>query len=127
MAKRHLNGLLIVGTLFISTAPLYGQRQQQNIAKLKTDARNTVGIIGGDKAKTETYCQLIALERQFIQALSEKDQKKTGALGKDIVRLRKQLPEALVLGNILMRIDLNSPDGQEIFSIIQSRDHSCPD
>jgi hypothetical protein len=43
MRTRHLNGLLIVGILVISTAPLYAQRQQQNVAKLKADARNLVG------------------------------------------------------------------------------------
>ncbi len=123
----HLNVLLIVAILAISTSPLYAQRQQQNVAKLKTDARNTVGIIGGDKAKTQTYCQIIALERQFIQAVSEKDQKKTKALGQQIVQFRKQLPEAVVLSNILRRVDLNSPDGQEILSIIRSLDQSCPE
>jgi hypothetical protein len=41
---RHLNGLLIVATLLISTAPLYAQRRQQNVAKLKADARNLVNI-----------------------------------------------------------------------------------
>jgi hypothetical protein len=49
MRTRHLNGLLIVGSFLISTAPLYAQRQQQNVAKLKADARNAVGMIGGDK------------------------------------------------------------------------------
>jgi hypothetical protein len=41
-----MNRLLIVGILIISTAPLYAQRQQQNVVKLKEDARNAVGIIG---------------------------------------------------------------------------------
>jgi hypothetical protein len=62
MRTRHF-GLLIVAILLISTAPLYAQRQQQNVAKLKADARNTVGIIGGDKAKTQTFCQILDLGR----------------------------------------------------------------
>jgi len=49
MRTRRLNGLLVVAILLISTAPLYAQRQQQNVAKLKADARNLVGIIGSDK------------------------------------------------------------------------------
>ncbi len=125
--KRALATLLIVAFLFISTSPIYAQSKQHNLTKLKTDARDTVGIIGGDKAKTQTYCQIIALERQFIQAVSEKDLNKAGALGQDIVQLRKQVPEAVVLSNIIKRVDLNSPDGQEILSIIQSLDQSCPD
>jgi hypothetical protein len=122
----HLR-LLIVAFLVISTWPLYAQRQQQNVTKLKTDARNTVGTIGGDKAKTQAYCQVITLERQFIEAVSEKDQKKARVLGQQIIQFRKQLPEAVVLSNILRRVDLNSPDGQEILSIIQSLNQSCPD
>jgi hypothetical protein len=54
MRTRHVNGLLIAAILVISTAPLYAQRQQQNVAKLKADARNLVGIIGSDKTKTQT-------------------------------------------------------------------------
>jgi hypothetical protein len=110
--------------LLISTAPLYAQRQQQNVAKLKADARNTVGIIGGDKAKTQTFCQILDLGRQLNQAVGE-DQKKAKALREEISRLQQQLPEFLVLDNIVKRVDLNSPDGQEIASIIQSLNESC--
>jgi hypothetical protein len=52
-----MNWLLIVGLLIFSTTLLYAQRQEQNVAKLKADARNLVGIIGSDKTKTQTYCQ----------------------------------------------------------------------
>jgi len=31
MRTRHISGLLIVANLLISTAPLYAQRQQQNV------------------------------------------------------------------------------------------------
>ena len=58
MQTRHLTELLIVAILVILTAPLSAQRQQQNVAKLKADARNLVGIIGSDKTKTQTYCQI---------------------------------------------------------------------
>src|SRR6516164_7208649 len=71
-----MNRLLIVGILIISTAPLYAQRQQQNVAKLKADARNVVGAIANDKAKTQTYCQILDLARQLAQATQEKDRKK---------------------------------------------------
>jgi len=67
-----MNRLLIVGILIISTAPLYAQRQQQNVAKLKADARNVVGTIANDKAKTQTYCQILDLARQLAQAAQEK-------------------------------------------------------
>ena len=72
MRMCHLNGLLIVAILAISTVPLYGQRQQQNVAKLKADARNVVGSIANDKAKTQTYCQILDLASQLAQAAQEK-------------------------------------------------------
>jgi hypothetical protein len=35
MRTLHLNGLLVVAILLMSTGSLYAQRQQQNVAKLK--------------------------------------------------------------------------------------------
>jgi hypothetical protein len=127
MPKRHLNGLLIVATLLTSTAPLYGQPQQQNIAKLKSDARNAVGAIGGDKTKTQTYCQIVDLGRQINQAVREKDQKKAKALSQQIAQLRKQLPEFVMLSKVVEQVDLKSPDGREIALIIGSLNQACPD
>ena len=69
MRTRHLSGLLIVVILGISTVQLYGQRQQQNVAKLKSEARNLVGVIGNDKAKIQTYCQIVDLTEQLDQAV----------------------------------------------------------
>ncbi len=120
MRTRYLNGLLIVASLVISTSPLYAQRQQQNVAKLKADARNIVGIIGGDKAKTQAYCEIVDLGRQLEQADKEKDRKKTRVLSQKIYQLQKQIgPEFVVLANILKNVDLNSPDGREIALTIQ--------
>jgi len=123
-----LNGLLIVAILLISTAPLYAQPKQQNAAKLKEDARNVVGIIGGDKAKTQAYCQIIDLTAQLDQANREKDRKKAKALSQKMDQLQKQLgPEFRALVNGLNRVDLNSQDDREITSIIQSLNQSCPE
>jgi hypothetical protein len=115
--------LLIVGILLLSTMLLYAQGQQPSTAKLKADARNLVGVIGGDKAKTQSYCQILDL---IAQLNSEKDSKKTKALSRKIDQLQKQLgPEFLALVNGLNRVDLNSPDGREILSIIKTLDQSC--
>src|SRR5262249_22227356 len=81
MRMCHLNGLLIVAILAISTVPLYGQRQQQNVAKLKSEARNVVGTIANDKAKTQTYCQILDLARQLAKAEKKKKKKKEKTLG----------------------------------------------
>jgi hypothetical protein len=127
MQTRCLNGLLIVAILLTSSAPLYAQRQQQNVAKLNADARNVVGTIANDKVKTKTYCQLVDLGRQLNQAIGARDQKKARALAQEIVQLQKQMPEAIMLANIIKQVDLKSPDGREIALIIQSLNQSCPE
>jgi hypothetical protein len=127
MRRRHFSGLLIAAILLISTTPLYAQRQQQNVANLKADARNAVGMIGDHRTKTQMYCQILDRGRQMNEAVGEKDQKKARALAQEIVKLRKQLPEFIVLSNIVKQVDLNSPDGREIASIIGSLTQSCPE
>jgi hypothetical protein len=119
-------GLLIVGILAISTSPLYAQRQQQNVSKLKADARNLVGIIGSDKTRTQTYCQIEGLSEQLDQAVQQKDSKKARALAEKIAQLNKKMgPEFATLVDIEKRVDLDSPDGQEIASIVASLGEAC--
>jgi ABC-type transporter Mla subunit MlaD len=122
-----MNWLLIVGILIFSTMPLYAQRQQQNVAKLKADARNLVGIIGSDKTKTQTYCQIHDLSEQLIQAVQEKDRKKANALAEKLAELYKKMgSEFAALIDIEKHVDLNSRDGREIASIVASLGESCP-
>ena len=122
-----MNRLLIFGTLLISTVPLCAQGPQPNIAKLKADARNLVGIIGSDKTKTQTYCQIDDLSEQLIQAVQEKDRKKANTLAEKIAELNKKMgPEFAALIDIEKHVDLNSRDGQEIASIVASLGESCP-
>ena len=136
-----MNRLLIVAILMLSTAPLYAQGQQQNVDKLKVDTRNAVDVIGADKRKTRTYCQIIELrERQQADQENnknkkmkkskdkDKSQKKTEALSQKINQLQKQLePEFDMIDNVLNHLDLRSPDGREIALIIQSLYQSCPE
>ena len=124
-----MNRLLIVAILMLSTALLYAQGQLENIAKLKGDALNAVGIIGADRGKTQRYCEIVdLLGRQLGRADEEKNKKKTKALAQRIDQLQKKLgPEFVVLENILADIDLKSPDGREIALIIQSLNQSCPE
>jgi hypothetical protein len=126
MRRHRLNGLLIVAILVISTAPLYAQRQQQNVAKLKSDARNLVGIIGSDKTKIQTYCQIEDLNEQLDQAVQNGDRKKAKALGEKMAELNKKMgPQFAALNDIAKHVDLDSPDGQEIASIVASLSDSC--
>ena len=71
-----MNRLLIAGIVIISTVPLYAQRQQQNVAKLKADAQNVVSIISGDEAMTQTYCEARDIADQIVQAGQQKDNEK---------------------------------------------------
>jgi hypothetical protein len=76
MQTCHFNGLLVTAILLISTAPLYAQRQQLDVAKLKADARNVVGAVGANKDKTKIYCQILDLTEQAEEVKQEKNSKK---------------------------------------------------
>ena len=119
--------VLIIAILIISTAPLYAQGAQPDAAKLKADARNVVGIIGGDKAKTQAYCQIAIVGEQMNQAIQVKDKKKFDELAPKLRELEKNLgPEYLGLVESLGKMNLPPKDGQEIVSIFDTLDASCP-
>jgi hypothetical protein len=114
--------LLILGILIISTAPLFAQAQQPNAAEL---AQKVVSIISGDKAKTQTYCQILDLSDELDQADQQKDRKKAEELSQKINELQKKLsPEYLALLKATEHVDPNSKDGQEIVSNFVKLDNS---
>ena len=80
--------LLILGILIISTAPLFAQAQEPNAAEL---AQKVVSIISGDKAKTQTYCQILDLSDELDQADPQKDREKAEELSQKINELQKNL------------------------------------
>ena len=97
-----MNLKLTVAILAIAVVPVCAQAQQPSGAKLKADAQNVVKIISGDKAKTQTYCQIDELSDQVTQAVQKKDNKKieelsrkmeelVGRLGPEYVALAKEL------------------------------------
>src|SRR5260370_3405199 len=77
---KSMNRLLIVAILIIGTLPLYAQGQQPNSAEL---AQKVVGIITGDKTKTQTYCQVVDLSDELDQVDQKKDPKKAEGLPED--------------------------------------------
>jgi hypothetical protein len=120
---KFMNRLLILGILIISTAPLFAQAQQPNAAEL---AQKVVSIISGDKAKTQTYCQILDLSDELDQADQQKDREKAGQLSQRINELQKTLgPEYLALLKATEQVDPNSKDGQEIVSNFVKLDNSC--
>ncbi|MGA8699129.1 MAG: hypothetical protein WB689_35930 [Xanthobacteraceae bacterium] len=122
-----MNRIVIGGILLLSTIPLYAQAQQPNTAKLKADAQKIVSNIRGDKAKTLAYCQINSLGGQMVEAAQEKDSKKAEALFQRIDDLEKQLgPEYHALFDTLYDADPYSKDVQDILSMFNSLDESCP-
>jgi hypothetical protein len=123
-----MNRLLIVAIPLISAAPAYAQAQQPDAAKLKADAQKVVGIIRGDKAKTEAYCQINELAEQIGESQQNKDSKKVEALSRQVMELEIKLgPDYLTLVNGLRDVDPNSPQAKEIDSILAPLDNSCED
>ena len=124
-AGNVMNRLLIVAILLISAAPVYAQGQQPNAAEL---AQKVASIISGDKAKTQTYCQIIDLSDELDQVDQQKDRKKAEELSQKLNELQKKLgPEYLALLEATEHVDPNSKDGQEIASIFDKLDSSCGD
>jgi len=122
-----MNRLLIVGILVISTMPLFAQAQPDDPAALKADTRKVVGIIGGDKAKAQTYCQIANVGEQMNQAVQAKDKEKFDELARKLPELEKNLgPEYLALVESLGKVNLTPKDGQEIVSMFDTLDDSCP-
>ena len=120
-----MNRLLIFGLLLFSTLHAHGQ--QPNADKLKTDAQKVIGVIRGDKAKTQAYCQMRDLGAQIDQTAQGKDRKKAEALIQKINDLEKQLgPEYLTLIDALHDADPNTKEIQAILSMFDKLDEdSC--
>ena len=122
-----MNRLLIIAILLISTAPLFVQAQQPDMAKLKDDAQKVVSIIKSEKAKTQTYCQINNLGGEIDLAAQARDEQKADALTQKINDLEQQVgPEYVALFDALNNADPNSKDFQDIMSLFENLDKTCP-
>jgi hypothetical protein len=73
------------------------------------------------------YCQINSLGGEIDMAAQAKDEQKADALTKKINDLEKQLgPEYLALFDTLNSADSNSKDFQDIMSLFDNLDKSCP-
>ena len=118
--------LLIVAILGLCTVPLNAWAQQPDTAKLKADAQKVASTIRGDKAKSQTYCQLNSLSDQIEEANQTKDKRKAETLSQRADDLEKQLdPEYRALFDALNDSDPNSNDVQEILSMFDKLDDVC--
>jgi hypothetical protein len=78
---------LIVAIFLIATAPVCAQAQNPSVTK--GDAQKVVTIIKGDKAKTQTYCEIQKLTEQMDQAYEKNDSKKADELSRKLTHWKK--------------------------------------
>ena len=122
-----MNLKLIVAILVIVAVPMFAQAQKPSAANVtKADAQQVVKMISGDKAKTQTYCDMAKLGDQIEQANEKKETKKADELSQKMDELGKKLgPEYVALMDGLQEMDPNSQDGQEIGSTLEALDNLC--
>jgi hypothetical protein len=119
--------LLIVAVFVTAAVPVYAQAQKPSTAKVTTaDVQKVVTLISGDKAKTQTYCDIGKLNEQIEEADEKKDVKKTEELSQQIDALGKKLgPEYAALMDGLQQLDPESEDGKKIGLMFEPLDKLC--
>jgi hypothetical protein len=117
----------MIAILVVAAVPVCAQAQKQSAAKVtKRDAQKVVRIISGDKAKTQTYCDMVKLGEQIEQANDKKDNKSVDELSKKLGELGPKLgPEYAALMDGLQDIDPETEEGQEIESALVALDKLC--
>jgi len=71
-----MNVKVLVATLLTTAVPVCVQAQNPSASKVnKGDAQKVVTIIGADKAKTQTFCDMKKLTEQIEEASAKKDGK----------------------------------------------------
>ena len=121
-----MNSKLIIAILVIAAMPLgfFTLRAHQ---VTKADAQEVLKIISGDKAKTQSYCDMTKLDEQIKQAKEKKDSKTVNELSQKLDLLEEKLgPEYVALMDGLEDIDPKSEVAQEIESVLDDlHDNLC--
>jgi hypothetical protein len=125
--EAFMNPKLIVVALMIAVVPVCAQAQKPSAAKVtKTDVQKVVKLISGDKAKTQTYCDIGKLNAQMAEADETKDTKKLDELSQQIDALGKKLgPEYAALMDGLQEVDPESENGKQIGLMFEPLDKLC--
>jgi len=113
-----MNSRLIIAILVIAAMPLgfFTLRAHQ---VTKADAQEVLKIISGDKAKTQTYCDMTRLDEQIKQAKEKKDSKTVNELSQKLDLLEEKLgPEYVALMDGLEDIDPKSEVALEIETVL---------
>jgi mevalonate kinase len=127
MPEAFMNHKLIVAILLITAVPICAQAQKPGAAKVAAaDVQKVVKLISGDKAKTQTYCDIGKLNQQMAEADETKDAKKLDELSQQIDTLGKKLgPEYAALMDRLQDVDPESEDGKQIGLLLEPLDKLC--
>jgi hypothetical protein len=89
-------------------------------------AQKVVKTISGDKAKTQTYCDIGKLGSQIEDAEQKQDMNKIDELNKKMGEMATKLgPEYVALITRLEDIDPNSKEALEIGSALETLNKSC--
>ncbi|MDI1345913.1 MAG: hypothetical protein PSV22_17690 [Pseudolabrys sp.] len=89
-------------------------------------AQKVVQIIGADKAKAKSYCDIAALGEQLDAAAQKKDEKKMDELSQKVDDLAQKVgPEYVALMNGLDDVDPDSKEGKEIGAVLEGLDKLC--
>ena len=106
---------LIVAILLIAAAPRWAQAQS---AVTNQDAQEVIGIISGDKDKTQAYCDSLKLDDQIDK--DNQQGKNTDELNRRMSELTEKLgPEYGALMAAYQDMDLSSREGLETGVIVQ--------
>ena len=89
-------------------------------------AQRVVKIVSGDKAKTQTYCDIGKLSSQIEDAEQKKDMNKIDELNRKMDELATKLgAEYVALMTKLEDIDPNSKEALEVGSALATLDKLC--
>jgi hypothetical protein len=120
-----MNLMFIVAILLVAAVPAVAQPQTARVTK--DDAQKVVTIISGDKAKTETYCEMQDLGDQMERAYEKRNLKLADELLQKIDALEPTLgPEYVAL---IEGLDLIDPEkdklGAEIMLELTALNRLC--
>ena len=138
-----MNFKSIVAVLAFAAVPVCAQAQAPNPPKPSKPAKSAKAVpaapvttaaaaqkvvktISGDKAKTQTYCDIGKLGSQIEDAEQKQDMNKIDDLNKKMDELATKLgPEYVALITRLEDIDPNSKEAREVGSALETLDKLC--
>jgi hypothetical protein len=122
-----MNPKLTVAVLVIAAVPVCAYAQSPSVPRVsRDDAQKVVTVISGDKAKTQTYCDVQKLGEQLEPAYEKRNLKLVDELLEKIEAMEKTLgPEYAALVDGLDQLDPNDKLGAEIVSEFAALNRLC--